>query len=360
MLNAVYLWPEVTGESIMKHTRIALYIDLLFCLVIMPLIIMLLPVDRWIVTNTAFLVTIVLYVYILYFLYRRIGLFRMFMRRKYASIAVIMLLLFGLTKLLTYFPMQHNDIVPDLQQLEARRNMRTQTVWFLFLVVTCFSLVIELIFELFRQILASQELAAQKDKAELALYKAQINPHFMFNTLNTLYGLMLSRSELAESAFVKFSSILRYMYEQTERELISIGDEMEYLRQYVDLQKLRLNIHTSVALMEDIDDESVMVPPMLFINFVENAFKYGTSPDTDCTVEIEVVLHSWLLKFRTLNSIIRKGGEKGETKVSGIGIENCRKRLQLLFPDRFELLASGQDGIYKVELTIHLKEDRRA
>lgn len=256
--------------------------------------------------------------------------------------------------------MQHNDIVPDLQQLEARRNMRTQTVWFLFLVVTCFSLVIELIFELFRQILASQELAAQKDKAELALYKAQINPHFMFNTLNTLYGLMLSRSELAESAFVKFSSILRYMYEQTERELISIGDEMEYLRQYVDLQKLRLNIHTSVALMEDIDDESVMVPPMLFINFVENAFKYGTSPDTDCTVEIEVVLHSWLLKFRTLNSIIRKGGEKGETKVSGIGIENCRKRLQLLFPDRFELLASGQDGIYKVELTIHLKEDRRA
>lgn len=340
----------------MKHTRIALYIDLLFCLVIMPLIIMLLPVDRWIVTNTAFLVTLVLYVYILYFIYRRIGLFKMFMRRKYVSIAVIMLLLLGTTKLLTYFPMQHYDIVPDLQQLEARKNMRTQTIWFLFLVVTCFSLVIELIFELFRQILASQELAARKDKAELALYKAQINPHFMFNTLNTLYGLMLSRSELAESAFVKFSSILRYMYEQTERELISIGEEMEYLRQYVDLQKLRLNRHTSVVLREDIDDESVMVPPMLFITFVENAFKYGSSSDTDCIIEVDVELNAGLLEFRTSNSIMRKEREPDE---SGIGIENCRKRLQLLFPDRFELHASGQDGIFKVELKIHLQEDRR-
>lgn len=336
----------------MKHTRIARYVDLLFCLVIMPLVITLLPVDRWIVHRPAFLLTLVAYIYGLYFVYRRVRPAHLFLQHKYLRLVLLMLVLAGVTELLTYFPMPENSPVTDPRQLAARQNMRTQTIWFFFLVVTGFSLAIELTFELFRQILSRQELEAEKNKAELALYKAQINPHFLFNTLNTLYALTLSKSDRAESAFVKFSNILHYMYAQADRELIPLCEEWEYIRQYVDLQRLRLNAHTRIELTEEIDDERVLVPPMLFITFVENAFKYGISSETDCTIHIGIRLHDGLLEFRTENSVMRRR----EEETPGIGIENCRKRLQLLFPDRFELEATEREGIYRVRLLIRLSK----
>lgn len=220
----------------------------------------------------------------------------------------------------------------------------------LFLMVTGFSLAIELTFELFRQILAKQEIAAEKNKAELALYKAQINPHFMFNTLNMLYALVLSGSDKTEPAFVKFSNILRYMYAQTHSENIPIGQEIEYIRQYTDLQKLRLNHHTRVTLTAQTDNETTPVPSMIFITFVENAFKYGTSADTDCNIQINICLKNGLLSFDTVNTIIRHVDSEHE----GIGIANCRKRLELLYPGRYELENGPTGNVYITKLKIQL------
>lgn len=216
--------------------------------------------------------------------------------------------------------------------------------------VTGFSLAIELTFELFRQILAKQEIATEKNKAELALYKAQINPHFMFNTLNMLYALVLSGSDKTESAFVKFSNILRYMYAQTHSENIPIGQEIEYIRQYTDLQKLRLNHHTRVTLTAKTDNETTPVPSMIFITFVENAFKYGTSADTDCNIQINICLKNSLLSFDTVNTIIRHVDSEHE----GIGIANCRKRLELLYPGRYELENGPIGNVYITKLKIQL------
>ena len=210
----------------MKNNRIALSIDLLFCLGIIPLAIMLLPVDRWITTNVAFLVTLVGYIYVLYFVYRLVCLPRLFMQKKYWQIVGLMIILAAVTEALTHFPMPSERIVDDQNIMAARLNMRKQTIWFFFLIVTGFSLAIELIFELFRQIFSRQALEAEKNKAELALYKAQINPHFLFNTLNTLYALVLSESDKTESAFIKFSNILRYMYTQNGSDLIPAGREL--------------------------------------------------------------------------------------------------------------------------------------
>ena len=310
----------------MKNHRIALYIDLLFCLVIIPLVIMLLPVDRWIVNNMAFLVTLVAYVYVLYFVYRRVCLPKLFMQKKYLRILLLLAVLIGVTELLTHFPMPAERITDDVRQMEARMHIRTQTIWFFFLMVTGFSLAIELTFELFRQILSRQEAEAEKNKAELALYKAQINPHFLFNTLNTLYALVLSGSDKTESAFVKFSGILRYMYSQSGSELIPAERELEYIHQYVDLQQLRLNRHTQVELTLDVADRQVLIPPMILITFVENAFKYGTSSDTDCTVRIHIRVDENNLRLETENAVMRR--REGESQ--GIGIANCRKRLELL------------------------------
>ena len=335
----------------MKNNRIALYIDLLFCLVIIPLVIMLLPVDRWIVTNTAFLFTLVVYVYALYFVYRCACLPKLFMQKKYLRIVILLVVLVAVTECLTYFPMPTERLTDDSRPMEARLHIRTQTIWFFFLMVTGFSLAIELTFELFRQILSRQEIEAEKNKAELALYKAQINPHFLFNTLNTLYALVLSGSDKTESAFVKFSGILRYMYSQSGSELIPAERELDYIRQYVDLQKLRLNRHTQVNLVIDMADKQVLIPPMILITFVENVFKYGTSSDTDCTVYIHICVDEDRLLLETENAVMRRREDGNQ----GIGIANCRKRLELLYPGRYELRVGESDNQYKTYLTIRLK-----
>lgn len=335
----------------MKNNRVALYIDLLFCLVIIPLVIMLLPVDRWIVTNTAFLFTLVVYVYALYFVYRCACLPKLFMQKKYLRIVILLVVLVAVTECLTYFPMPTERLTDDSRPMEARLHIRTQTIWFFFLMVTGFSLAIELTFELFRQILSRQEIEAEKNKAELALYKAQINPHFLFNTLNTLYALVLSGSDRTESAFVKFSGILRYMYSQSGSELIPAERELDYIRQYVDLQKLRLNRHTQVNLAIDMADKQVLIPPMILITFVENVFKYGTSSDTDCTVYIHICVDEDRLLLETENTVMRRREDGNQ----GIGIANCRKRLELLYPGRYELRVGESDNQYKTYLTIRLK-----
>lgn len=335
----------------MKNNRISLYIDLLFCLVIMPLVIMLLPVDRWIVNNTAFLATLVVYVYLLYFVYRRVCLPKLFMEQKYLHIAGLMLILVGITVALTYFPHPSGWAGSSAKTIESRLHIRTQIIWYFFLMVTGFSQAIELTFELFRQILSKQEMEAEKNKAELALYKAQINPHFLFNTLNTLYALVLSGSEKTESAFVKFSNILRYMYTQIHLETIPLKQEIDYIRQYVDLQSLRLNRHTQVELTVETDNEQTLVPPMIFITFVENAFKYGVSSEKDCVIRILIRLHDGLLMLETENQIMRTR-EEGRP---AIGIANCRKRLDLLYPGRYALLSGPEGSLYRTKLTIQLR-----
>lgn len=335
----------------MKKHRIALYIDLLFCLVIMPLVIMLLPVDHWIVNNTAFLIALVSYIYILYFVYRRVCLPRLFMQKKYLQIVILLAILLGVTELLTYFPLPADRITNDARQMAARLNIRKQTIWFFFLVVTGFSLAIELTFELFKQILSRQTVEAEKNKAELALYKSQINPHFLFNTLNSLYALVLSQSENTESAFVKFSNILKYMYSQATADTISLKSEIEYLQQYVDLQKLRLNSHTRVEMVCDIGECDIQIPPMIFFTFIENAFKYGVSSDEDCTVQIEIKADENCLYFETYNRVMKEKTDKAPA----IGILNCRKRLDVLYPGRYSLVACREGEFFKVNLIIQYK-----
>ena len=341
---------ETAYYTFIRYPQIIHYVDLLFCLVILPLIILLVPVDKWIKTQPVFVGTLVLYLYLLYFTYRKANIPSLFLKRKYLHIIILIIILTLITELLTHFPI--SDKFGSKLPIGFRRHLHAQTIWFFFLIVSGFSLAIEVTFELFRQMLQKQEIEAEKNKAELAMYKAQINPHFLFNTLNTLYGLVITKSDLTESAFVKFSNILKYMYDNTSVEKININNEIEYIRQYVELQKLRLNHHTKVIFESRTDEEHVLIPPMILITFVENAFKYGTSSSEDCTILIRIIVEDGVLLFKTRNSIMK---EKKEGK-SSIGIENCRKRLQMLYPGLFTLVTEKDDNKqeFLVKLTIQL------
>lgn len=336
----------------MKQNKITICIDLLFCLVILPFIIMLAPVEKWIVHHTAFILTLIVYLYMLYFCYRKINIPSLILHKKYLTILIVVLILTGITELISLFPLPHDPDSINSIRYEARRHLRTQTVWYFFFIVTGFSLSIELTFELFRQILSKHEIEAEKNKAELALYKSQINPHFLFNTLNTLYALVITGSEHTEKAFITFSNMLKYMYKQTESDMVDIIKEINYIQQYIDLQKLRLNPHTHVTFICKTDDEHIPIPPMILITFIENAFKYGISSEEDVGILIRLEVQNGQLIFETRNRIIRKDHQNTS---SSIGITNCRKRLELLYPQRFEL-QTGEDGeTYHVLLKIRLK-----
>lgn len=334
----------------MKYAHIAIYIDLLFCLVIMPLIIMLTPVEKWIEHKTLFFISLVVYLYALYFIYRKTKLPRLLMRKKFARALIVVSTLLLVTFI--YAQNSYQPANPSLtdKEIAVRRQLHEQTIWFFFLIVTGFSLSIELTSELFRQIMSKKEIEMEKSKAELALYKAQINPHFLFNTLNALYGLVLTKSDLAEPIFIKFSNILKYIYSRGISETIPIGREMDYIQQYIDLRSLRLNHHTQVTFESEIENPALPIAPMILITFVENCFKYGASPDKDCAIRVQASERSNRLLFQTENKIMRANA--GDS--SRVGIENCRKRLGLIYPKRHRLAIQEEDALFKVKLEIQL------
>lgn len=332
----------------MEQKRTTIFIDLLFCVVILPLTIMLLPVDKWIARHPLFATTMVTYLYALYYAIRRFHIPALIIARRYVPIICFTAVVMSAAWLLSHFPFESpSRYLP----MEARIQQRTQAVWLFTLVVVGFGLSIELILELFRQILLRKDMETAKQKAELALYKTQINPHFLFNTLNSIYGLVISKSDRAEQAFAKFTSILQYMYSHATDDTISISEEVAYISSYIDLQALRLNHHTTVKWESSIDDGTVQIPPMILITFVENAFKFGTSPQHDCEIAISVSLHDGLLHFEAENDIMHSR-DKDHTLV---GMENCRLRLQLLYPQRFTLTTTEEANKYKVTMTIQLR-----
>ena len=204
--------------------------------------------------------------------------------------------------------------------------------------------------DIYQAKLQSEAFKFNQMEAEFKALSSQINPHFLFNSLNTLYGMIVSRSEKAEEAFVKFTDMLKYMYDNPTAEKISLEKEMEYIDNYVEFQELRHNGHTKVEWVCSIENPTLLIPPMLLITFVENAFKYGSSSSRDCTISIRASEHDGRLLFETENRIMKRPSESQK----GIGLENCRNRLELLYPGRYELSISENEDIYKVRLMIEL------
>jgi sensor histidine kinase YesM len=333
-----------------NQRKIAIYIDVIFCVVVLPLIIFISPIQKMYEDARLFTVILIVFIYLTYAAYRKFRIPWLVMQRKYGQVLVFFIIMMGLTGHLAHFPVDDAFMAKFGDSASMIISTRRQRVWLIFLVVSGFSLVIDLIFELFKHVLAMKELETAKNKAELALYKAQIDPHFMFNSLNTIYGMIVSGSDRTEEAFVKFSDILNYTYDSTGQDFVGMDRELDYIGNFMDFQAMRCGGHTKVEWECEVDDDSAQIPPMILITFVENAFKYGASPTKDCIIRIRTKVSEGRLLFETENRVIRKP----ESVKPGIGIENCRQRLNLLYPDRHVLEVSQENDIYKVRLTIEL------
>lgn len=315
------------------------------------------PAQYWWRISPMFACLAIAYFYGCYFATKFLDLPKLILSKSYYKIGGLSFLFIILTYMLTLYPLPEMDfVIPSMSEYQTRvRNYNmTITVWLLFLVVICYSITVAFIKELYHRLLLQNIVENQRDKAELALYKAQINPHFLFNTLNSLYSLIIGTSRQAEDAFIKFTELLKYTYMTANSDWVTISDEIDYINNYIDLQLIRLGCHTDVIRDFSIDDESARIAPMVFLTFVENAFKYGASSGQKCRILIKLHLNNGMLLFETHNKILKHSDEF--RKDMPIGIENCRSRLSGLYPEAYTLNIKEEEGIFNVELKINISK----
>jgi two-component system, LytTR family, sensor kinase len=191
----------------------------------------------------------------------------------------------------------------------------------------------------------------EKSIAELAALKSQLNPHFLFNTLNSIYYLALRKSDSTPDIVLKLSDLMRFVLTETKAEFIPLEKEIDSIRQYIDLQKLRITDKTQInfEITGEITDQKVA--PLLLLPFVENAFKFGISAHSYTQISIFLSVMKEKLSFIIRNSKIRQM-TPGET--TGTGLKNVRQRLQLSYPGKHALKIQETESVFAVELKIIL------
>ncbi|HZK95175.1 MAG TPA: histidine kinase [Prolixibacteraceae bacterium] len=202
-----------------------------------------------------------------------------------------------------------------------------------------------------------KELEKEKLNSELAFLKNQISPHFFFNTLNNIYSLIGIDGPTAQDSVLKLSKLMRYLLYESEHGETMISSELDFMNNYIDLMKLRLSsrVELNIDFPKEFSDFSI--PPLLFIPFIENAFKHGINSRDRSFINISMKIENDKISFNAENSI-GKSSQTGDLQHSGIGLENVRKRLGLLFPDNHELKIEQNETIFHVQLSIQKKKSQ--
>lgn len=200
--------------------------------------------------------------------------------------------------------------------------------------------------ELLNKILETQ---LQLKEQELHYLKMQIHPHFLFNTLNTIYGFALKQSKQTPEIILKLSNLLDYILYQVNKPRVSLKEEVLHIQDYIDLEKIRFQDTLKVDFKTSEINENIQIAPMLLIPFVENAFKHGTLEEGFLRIEISVSVKKNQLQFVIGNSFLEDDELPEKT---GIGLENIRKRLELNYSDNYELSIVKTDRWFKVNLSV--------
>lgn len=198
-----------------------------------------------------------------------------------------------------------------------------------------------------------KDLMNEQLKTELSLLRSQVSPHFMFNVLNSMVAMARKKSDLLEDSLIKLSHLLRYMLYETAQK-VTINRELEYLGDYIDLQRLRFGHTVDIKYTHEIADPGAMIEPMLLIPFVENAFKHGVVSVSDPFIRIHVKETGHTLELSVENKYNISYDEVKDA-TSGIGLDNVTRRLELLYPDAHRLQAEAHEDWYIVHLRLQLR-----
>ena len=238
-------------------------------------------------------------------------------------------------------PMRNSDIV------EALSYNFFSTLWYLGLM-----LALKLSIDWYEQQRILQKITVEKLQAEVNFLRSQVNPHFLFNVLNNLYALTLKKSDLAPDVVLKLSEMMEYMLYDSDDSKVLLQKEIGYLNTYLELEKLRLGSHSDISLTVSGDLNGQVIAPLLLLPLVENAMKHGVSKQNgNAWLHGDLQVSKSLVKLNIENSkpLLNRHEGKG-----GIGLDNLRKRLELLYPSRHQLRIEDKGNSFIVDLEIEL------
>lgn len=194
------------------------------------------------------------------------------------------------------------------------------------------------------------KLESEKKDMELQFLKSQLNPHFLFNSLNNIYSLAYQKSDKTADAILKLSELMRYMIYESNDSSVDLSKEVDYVQSYVQLQRLRFKDGASVEVNINGEIDGQKIIPLILISFVENAFKHGVANDPTDPIKINISANTQILHF----SVTNKKNKTNKDAIGGVGLNNVERRLQLLYPDRYKLNVVNSATHYTTELMLDL------
>ena len=247
----------------------------------------------------------------------------------------------------------HRDSIPNMPEMSSEMWIGFFSGMLMFLLLNFMVAAIAIgIRHFIRMRDIKQQLKDEKAKnteAELAWLKNQINPHFLFNTLNNISSLTQIDPDAAQDAIAQLSDLLRYAMYETNKKMVPIQGEVEFMRNYIALMKLRCNEKTEVTTTFSVE-QNMEIAPLLFISLIENAFKHGVSSSRSSKIDIRLLQNEDELVFLCDNTNYPK--DDTDRSGSGIGLENTRRRLDLMYANRYKWEQYLQDDIYHVRITL--------
>lgn len=219
------------------------------------------------------------------------------------------------------------------------------------LVITLYAFFTRFTIDWFNNQKLKTDLVNQNQANELALLRSQINPHFLFNTLNNIYYLVSKKSDDAPEAIMKLSSIMRYTLYEANTDMVAMGKEIEFLNSFIELQKLRLKQKDFVQFNIEGSYENLQIAPMLLISFVENAFKHGKKNVTPPGIIINITIQEKETIFEVIN-YLQQSEELNIEKAGGFGLQKIRRRLELLYSGKHKLQIESTSEKYHVKLNL--------
>ncbi len=216
-----------------------------------------------------------------------------------------------------------------------------------FLVCSC---IIKFAVDWFSNERIQRNLESEKKDMELQFLKSQLNPHFLFNSLNNIYSLAYQKSDKTADAILKLSEIMRYMIYESNDSWVGLSKEVEYVQSFVELQKLRFKDGAAVEITINGEVDGQQIVPLILISFVENAFKHGVANDSEDPIKINIIANQKILHF----SVSNKKSKTNKDAMGGVGLNNVERRLELLYPNRYKLNIVNSATHYTTELMLDL------
>lgn len=295
-------------------------------------------------------ITTFLNVFVFYIIYFSIPKLLKFKRKWYIFPFVI---LFAILLSVVRFPIEFAYWKYIVVMPASDLAIQSEWIWAtlkITLIISIYAMLIRFSIDWFESQKYKDELIKQQQASEIELLRAQINPHFLFNTLNNIYSMVLNKSNEAPDAVMKLSSIMRYMLYDSNTERVSLTKEVEYLNSFIELQQIRIpnKAFVEMNIKGNISDKSIA--PMLLIPFVENAFKHG---DRNFEPGISIILQTNENQLLFVVQNYKKSNSASIEESGGFGLKNIEKRLNLLYKDKHNLIIQNNKETYKIELTLY-------